>query len=47
MDFSVRNIKEVSSNFCLEHRGNTSSESMGRAGRVFSEGEGSGCVLKQ
>lgn len=46
MDFSVRNIKEVSSNFCLEYRSNTS-ESMGRAGRVFPEGEGSGCVLKQ
>ena len=47
MDFSVKNIKEVSSNFCLEHRNSTSSENMGRARRLFPEGEGSGCVLKQ
>ena len=46
IDFSVRNIKEFFSNFCLGHRSNTSSESRGREGRVFPEREGSGRDLK-
>lgn len=35
--FSARNIKEIFSNFCLEHGIYTSSEGGGRMGRIFPE----------